>query len=105
MALLLLYGLFIERGFRTALVADNLFGKLLAAGLSVVLAFQVFIVAGGVLGLMPFTGKALPFLAQGRSAMTGNWLLVALLLVISHQDNRPEPTAESATAPAVAADL
>ncbi|ATL25897.1 FtsW/RodA/SpoVE family cell cycle protein [Streptomyces formicae] len=85
MAVLLLYTLLVQRGLRTAIACDNPFGKLLAAGLSLVLALQVFIVTAGVTGLMPFTGKALPFLAQGGSSMVANWLLVSLLLVVSHQ--------------------
>ncbi|MEU7576258.1 FtsW/RodA/SpoVE family cell cycle protein [Streptomyces sp. NPDC041068] len=88
MAVLLLYTLLVARGFRTALTCGNPFGKLLAAGLSVVLGFQVFIIAAGVTGLMPFTGKALPFLAQGGSSMVANWLLIALLLAVSHQARR-----------------
>ncbi|MCF3123516.1 FtsW/RodA/SpoVE family cell cycle protein [Streptomyces arenae] len=88
MAVLMLYALLVARGFRTALVCGNPFGKLLAAGLSVVLAFQVFIITAGVTGLMPFTGKALPFLAQGGSSMVANWLLIALLLAVSHQARR-----------------
>ncbi|MFF0746903.1 FtsW/RodA/SpoVE family cell cycle protein [Streptomyces sp. NPDC004111] len=88
MAVLLLYTLLVTRGFRTALTCGNPFGKLLAAGLSLVLGFQVFIIVAGVTGLMPFTGKALPFLAQGGSSMVANWLLIALLLTISHQTRR-----------------
>ncbi|MEV5981373.1 FtsW/RodA/SpoVE family cell cycle protein [Streptomyces sp. NPDC052114] len=88
MAVLMLYALLVARGFRTAIACGNPFGKLLAAGLSVVLAFQVFIITAGVTGLMPFTGKALPFLAQGGSSMVANWLLIALLLAVSHQARR-----------------
>lgn len=93
MAVLLLYALLVERGLRTALVTGNPFGKLVAIGLSATLALQVFIVTAGVTGLMPFTGKALPFLAQGGSAMVANWLLVAVLLVISDQHRRPRSPA------------
>ncbi|MEU6124920.1 FtsW/RodA/SpoVE family cell cycle protein [Streptomyces sp. NPDC047123] len=88
MAVLMLYTLLVARGFRTAVTCGNPFGKLLAAGLSVVLAFQVFIIVAGVTGLLPFTGKALPFLAQGGSSMVANWLLIAVLVAISHQARR-----------------
>jgi cell division protein FtsW (lipid II flippase) len=71
-AVLLLYALLVERGLRTALDARDPFGKLLAGGLSAALALQVFVVADGATGLIPLTGKALPFLAQGGSSMVAN---------------------------------
>lgn len=83
MAVLMLYVLLIGRGLRTAMSASDPFGKLLAAGLSATLALQVFVVCGGVTGLLPLTGKALPFLAQGGSSSVANWLLVALLIKVS----------------------
>ncbi|MCC3768280.1 FtsW/RodA/SpoVE family cell cycle protein [Streptomyces sp. UNOC14_S4] len=91
MAVFLLYALLVERGLRTALDARDPFGKLLATGLSGALALQVFVVAGGVTGLMPLTGKALPFLAQGGSSQVANWVLIALLLKISDAARRPAP--------------
>ncbi|GAA3889651.1 FtsW/RodA/SpoVE family cell cycle protein [Streptomyces sedi] len=85
---LLLYALLVQRGLRAAMVTPDPFGKLLAAGLSTVLALQVFVITGGVTGLIPFTGKALPFLAQGGSATVANWLLVALLIRVSDRAGR-----------------
>lgn len=91
MAVILLYALLVERGLRTAITVTDPFGKLLAAGLATTLMLQVFVVVGGVTGLIPLTGKALPFLAQGGSAMVANWLLVALLLKVSDTARRPAP--------------
>ncbi|GAA3488448.1 FtsW/RodA/SpoVE family cell cycle protein [Streptomyces cremeus] len=91
MAIILLYGLLIERGIRTALAARDPFGKLLAIGLSGAFALQIFVVAGGVTGLIPLTGMTMPFLAQGGSSVIANWALVAILLRISDTARRPAP--------------
>ncbi|MFE9454344.1 FtsW/RodA/SpoVE family cell cycle protein [Streptomyces sp. NPDC006739] len=88
---ILLYALLAARGLRTALTVTDPFGKLLAAGLAAALVLQVFVVAGGVTGLIPLTGKALPFLAQGGSSMVANWLLVAVLIKVSDTARRPPP--------------
>ncbi|MFF7263104.1 FtsW/RodA/SpoVE family cell cycle protein [Streptomyces sp. NPDC008159] len=91
MAILLMYALIIERGIRTALAARDPFGKLLAVGLSGAFALQVFVVAGGVMGLIPLTGMTLPFVAYGGSSVIANWALIGILLRISDTARRPAP--------------
>ncbi|WP_371669148.1 FtsW/RodA/SpoVE family cell cycle protein [Streptomyces sp. NBC_00289] len=82
-AIFLLYGLLVERGYRAGLAQRDPFGRLLAVGLASILALQVFVIAGGVTGLIPLTGMAMPFLAQGGSSVVTNWAIVALLIRVS----------------------
>ncbi|MFT4298247.1 MAG: FtsW/RodA/SpoVE family cell cycle protein [Aeromicrobium sp.] len=97
MAILLIYGLIVERGLRISLTCRDAFGKLLAAGLAISLALQVFVVIGGVTRLIPLTGLTTPFLAQGGSSIVMNWAIIAILLRISDQTRRPAPSVRPVT--------
>jgi cell division protein FtsW (lipid II flippase) len=86
--LLLVYLLFIERGFRTAMLATDSFSKLLATGLTAVFALQVFVIVGGVTRVIPLTGVTLPFVSYGGSSILANFILLALLLLVSDRARR-----------------
>lgn len=92
LAVVVIYLLLVSRGLRVALTSTVVFGKLLAAGFSFVLALQVFAIIGGVTRLLPLTGLTTPFMSQGGSSLIANWVIVAILLLISHQARRPAST-------------
>ena len=87
-AVLLVYLLIVERGFKTAMLATDSFSKLLATGLTAVLALQVFVIVGGVTKLIPLTGVTLPFISYGGSSIVANFILLALLLLVSDRARR-----------------
>jgi cell division protein FtsW (lipid II flippase) len=82
-ALVIVYLLFAARGFKTAMLASDGFSKLLASGLTAVLALQVFVIVGGVTKVIPLTGVTLPFVSYGGSSIVANMVLLALLLIVS----------------------
>jgi cell division protein FtsW (lipid II flippase) len=87
---LLTYLLVIERGFKTAMLARDSFSKLLATGLTAVFALQVFVIVGGVTRVIPLTGVTLPFISYGGSSILANFVLLALLLLVSDRARRPD---------------
>jgi len=88
--LLLVYLLLIERGFKIAMISADSFSKLLATGLTAVVALQVFVIVGGVTKVIPLTGVTLPFVSYGGSSIVANFVLVALLLLVSDRARRPQ---------------
>ncbi len=86
-----IYALIAARGFKIASLARDGFSKLLAAGLTAVFALQAFVIIGGVIRVIPLTGVTLPLISYGGSSVLANFVLVALLLLISDRARRPEP--------------
>jgi cell division protein FtsW (lipid II flippase) len=82
------YMLVAARGFKIALLADDGFSKLLATGLTAVFAIQAFVIIGGVTRVIPLTGVTLPFVSYGGSSIVANFVLLALLLLISDRARR-----------------
>jgi cell division protein FtsW (lipid II flippase) len=85
--ILLVFMLFVVRGMRVALRAEDGFSKLLAAGLTFGFALQTFIIVGGVLRVVPLTGITLPFVSYGGTSVVANFLLLAGLLLVSNRVN------------------
>ncbi len=92
--LLITYLLFVSRGFKTGTLASDGFSKLLATGLAAVFVLQVFVIVGGVTKVIPLTGVTLPFVSYGGSSVVANFVLLALLLIVSDRARRgPYPEA------------
>jgi cell division protein FtsW (lipid II flippase) len=88
-AVLVVYLLLVGRGLKAAVMARDSFSSLLATGLSAMLAIQVFVIVGGVTRVIPLTGVTLPFISYGGSSLIANFVLVALLLLVSDRAGRP----------------
>jgi cell division protein FtsW (lipid II flippase) len=83
------YLMFVWRGFKTAMLSSDSFSKLMATGLTAVFALQVFVIVGGVTRVIPLTGVTLPFVSYGGASIVANFVLLALLLLVSNRARRP----------------
>ncbi len=89
LALLALYAAIVVRGFGIAFAAKDRFTMLLATGFAATLGIQVFVIVGGVVGLLPLTGITLPFFSYGGSSIVANLILVNFLWLFSAQARAP----------------
>jgi peptidoglycan glycosyltransferase len=87
-AILIAFVLFVGSGLRVAVGAERVFSKLLAAGLTTIVAVQAFVIIGGVVRVVPLTGVTLPFVSYGGSSLVANYVLLALLVRISDSQAR-----------------
>jgi cell division protein FtsW (lipid II flippase) len=90
-AILGLYLVVVERGFRIGAAAADDFRSLLAVGLSLVIGIQAFIIAAGNLKVLPLTGVTLPFISYGGSSLLANAVVIGLLLALSDKGVEPPP--------------
>ena len=97
---LCLFAAFVGEGFRIAQRATSDFVRLTATGLTALIGFQAFFIMAGVLRLLPFTGITLPFMAYGANSLIANYVLVAILLRISDEENTERRGGEVLVRPA-----
>ena len=90
LGLLVVFGALVWAGFKIARYAPDLTGRLIAAGCTSMFIIQAFVNIGGVLGLLPLSGKPLPFISYGGSTIMSSILMVGLLMSVSRQSRLPE---------------
>jgi cell division protein FtsW (lipid II flippase) len=90
LAIFALYAALIYRGLRAALKAGGAYGFFLAVGLTLIAAYQLLLISGGLLGLIPLSGVVSPFLSYGRTSMVANFALFAMILAISSRPGPPD---------------
>ncbi len=83
-AIIGIYLLIIYRGYRIAIQARDSFNQLLASGLTSIFAIQTLIITAGNMKFLPLTGIPLPFLSYGGSSILANYIIIGILLRISH---------------------
>ena len=91
LGLFLMYGIIVYRGLRIALRAPGAYSYFLVTGLTLITAYQILLITGGMLGLVPLSGVVSPFLSYGRTSMVANFALIAIILAVSTRSGSDQP--------------
>lgn len=86
--IILLFVIFVWRGIKIAVTAKDMYGTILAIGITSVVAIQAVINIAVVTGSMPVTGVPLPFISYGGSALVFNMFAMGILLNVSRQSKK-----------------
>ena len=94
LALYFLYAALLYRGTRIALSAPGAYSFFLVTGAMLVIAFQLLLITGGLLGLIPLSGVVSPFLSYGKTSMVANFILFAIVLSVSGKAEKEDQRAK-----------
>src|SRR6266540_3026972 len=83
--LIAIFGIILVRGLRIALLASDVFQRLLAGGVTAYIGVQALLIIGGNIRLLPLTGVTLPFISYGGSSLLTSFIALLILLLISDQ--------------------
>lgn len=93
--IIMLFMIFVYRGFKIAIAQRNEFYRILALGISILFGAQSFIILGGVIKMIPLTGLTLPFISYGGSSILSSFTALGILQVCSEEIKSKEELDEA----------